>query len=94
MEIDKTSKGPSVELSAAQEQEIKGIMADSECPKGFECYASKFEGVCPIGRRYGTDLIECKSPNGQHCPMSFVFGHNLRFCRCKLRKYAAFQLQR
>ena len=69
-------------------------MADIACPKGFACYAAKFEGICPIGRRYGTDLIECKAANGQSCPLSFVFGHDLRFCRCKLRKYAAFQLNR
>ena len=69
-------------------------MADTSCPKGFACYASKFEDLCPIDRRYGADLIECKAPEGQHCSMSFVYGHTLRFCRCKLREYAAFQLKR
>lgn len=83
-----------MELTAAQERVIKAIMAETSCTKGFKCYEAKFDDLCPVRRRFGTDLIECQAEDGQNCPMSFIFGYETRFCRCKLRKHAAFELDR
>jgi hypothetical protein len=83
-----------VELTESQERVIKAIMAETDCSKGFECYESKFEDLCAVHRRFGTDLIECQAENGQNCPMSFIFGHETRFCRCKVRKHTAIDLNR
>jgi hypothetical protein len=82
-----------VELSESQERVIETIMAETSCPKDFECYRLKFEKLCPVRQLAGTNLIECQSGRGQECPMSTVYGQKKLVCGCKLRNYVAAELE-
>ena len=83
-----------MKLTADQERTIKAIMKKTDCPKDFECLASKFKILCQVNRRGDTNLIECQDADGKNCPMSFVFGEEMRFCSCAVRKYVATELDR
>ena len=82
-----------MELSASQRRVIETIMAETSCPKGFECYGSKFEKLCPVRQLAGTNLVECQSVTGQECPMSVAYGEERLVCGCQLRNYVAVELE-
>ncbi len=83
-----------MELTKEQEREVKGIMAEMDCPKGFRCYESKFEDLAP-GRVFpGHDAVQCRKAEESYCPMSFLFGSTTAFCKCPLRKYVALHFGR
>ena len=82
-----------VELSESQEQVIETIMAETSCPKDFECYRLGFEKLCSARRLTGTNLIECQSQTGRKCLMSTVYGQQKLVCGCQLRNFAAVELE-
>jgi hypothetical protein len=82
-----------VELSESQEQVIETIMAETNCPKDFECYRSKFENLCPARHLPRTNLIECQSGPWHKCLMSVAYGDKMRVCGCRLRNYVAAELE-
>ena len=82
-----------VELSASHIRVIETIMSERSCPKGFECYGSKFEKLCPARHLVGTNLVECQSVTGQECPMSIAYGKEKLVCGCQLRNYVAVELE-
>ena len=64
-------------------EEIKGKM---ECPKGFKCLDSGFEGLCKA-RDFGVDgFLYCLEDKPFLCafalPFSFIY-----LCRCPLRVF-------
>ena len=83
-----------MELTEDQEREIKAIMAEMNCDKGFACHKSQFEDLCAAHRNVDTNLIECKDVEGQACSMSYTFAGDMLICRCQLRKYVACKLGR
>ena len=83
-----------MESTEDQGLDIAAIMAEMSCDKGFECYKSKFEDLCPAHQQFETNLLECQAANGQDCPMSYTFAGDMLICRCPLRKYLACELGR
>jgi hypothetical protein len=67
-------------------------MKEAYCPKGFACYTSKLEDLCPTCHHLGTNLVLCQSAAGNNCPMSILYGLELRLCMWQLRKYVAIEL--
>ena len=35
--------------------------------------------------------VQCQCEHAQDCPMSYIFCNDLRFCKCRLRRYIALQ---
>jgi hypothetical protein len=83
-----------MEITKEQEHEIKKIMAEMDCPRGFRCYESKFEDLAPVRAFPGNDVVECRKAEESYCPMSFRFGLGGAFCKCPLRRYVALNLGR
>jgi hypothetical protein len=90
-----------MELTAGQEADVQGIMAEMDCPKDFPCYESGFEDLAPVKAFSGTDVIACLNQTQSDCPKSFEFGSTtmlhecpLMLCECPLRKYVSLNLAR
>lgn len=83
-----------MELIEDQECEIKAIMAEMKCPKGFRCYESEFEDLAPVEAFPRNDIVECRRADPVSCPMSFTFGIDMAICTCPLRRYVALELGR
>ncbi len=81
-----------MELTVAQEADIQKIMAETDCPRGFRCYESKFEDLAPVEAFPGNNVVECRKAEESYCPMAFRFGVGTAFCTCPLRKYVALNL--
>ena len=83
-----------MELTVAQEADVQKIMAGIDCPVGFPCYKSKLEDISPAKLVRGANVLQCEAGSEQKCPMSYKFSHDIRFCRCPLRRYVALELGR
>ena len=81
-------------LTTQQEDTVREIMAQMACPKDSVCYEEKFEGLCPANVYGGADIVQCLSSGGSDCPMSYAFSGDVRFCKCRLRRYVALELGR
>ena len=82
-----------MELTVGQEADVQKIMAEMDCPKGFPCYESKFDSLCPVKTFSGTKILECRQAKELYCQMSFMVGLDM-VCECPLRRYAALELGR
>jgi hypothetical protein len=76
---------------------IREIIDDLQCPKDFECYKQRFEGICQV-KDVGLDsIVECieTSPNGcgNTCSFHISYGHS-HYCKCPLRVYIAKRLNK
>jgi len=66
--------------------EIKEIIGQIKCTKGFECYKSGFKILCNA-RDIGIDsLLECLEREPYACKFSFPFALTY-LCQCPLRVY-------
>ncbi|MHC4145475.1 MAG: hypothetical protein ACYSUD_11930 [Planctomycetota bacterium] len=83
-----------MELTEDQEREIKAIMADMECPKGFRCYESGFEDLAPVEAFPRDNIVECRKSEEWYCPMALASSASKIFCKCPLRRYVALELGR
>jgi hypothetical protein len=83
-----------MELTAEQELDIKQIMAEMDCPKGFRCYESKFEDLSPVETFPGDNIVECRKSEEWYCPMALASSVSKIFCKCPLRRYVALELGR
>ncbi|MHC4116616.1 MAG: hypothetical protein ACYSWO_03820 [Planctomycetota bacterium] len=81
-----------MQLTNDQKAEIEKIMAEMDCPKGFTCYASKFEKLAPVRVFRGADVIQCQHPEMADCKYARLFGSGMVLCECPLRQYAALEL--
>ncbi len=80
-------------MDEKHEQQIKQIMSEMDCDRGFACYESGFENLCSVKLIAGGAVLECL---GEGCPrqylaqcpfrMSFGFSY---VCNCPLRAYVA-----
>ena len=74
-------------------KELKEIIGEMECPKGFRWYQSGLEVLCKA-RDIGLDeYLECMEVYPKKCPFSFAFGHS-HLCQCPLRLYIAKKLKK
>jgi hypothetical protein len=66
------------------EKELKEIIGELECSKGFKCYKSGFENLCKA-RDIGLEtFIECLEEDPHDCPFSMRL-HGVDYCKCPLR---------
>ena len=83
-----------MELTPEQEEIVRKIMAEMDCPNGFACHEGMFENICRAHVYAGADLIRCLSSDGPDCSMSYAFSNDVLFCKCRLRGYVALELGR
>ena len=83
-----------MELAQEQEQAIENIIDKLDCPNNFHCYKSRFENLPEAAIWHGANLVECKQEGRLLCPNGAVLYDDVVFCKCPLRRYAAFQLQK
>ena len=74
-------------------KELKQIIGEMECPKGFRCYQSGLEVLCKAKDIGLDEYLECMEVNPQECPFSVAFGYS-HFCQCPLRVYIAKKLKK
>ncbi len=82
-----------MELTAEQEADVQKIMGETDCPRSFRCYKSKFEKLIPV-KVISNSAIECNKAKESFCPKAISFGTSMMLCRCPLRKYVALELGR
>lgn len=72
---------------------IKEIIGDMQCPKDFICYKSGFEKLCKaddVGRK---NLLICLEEDPLDCKFSLPIGSTY-YCQCPLRNYIARKLKK
>jgi hypothetical protein len=75
------------------EKELKKIIGDLECPKGFKCCTEGLEKLCKA-KKLGPDLLlECLEESPSACQFSLHFGDRY-YCECPLRIYIAEKLKK
>jgi hypothetical protein len=84
-----------MEISDAQEKEIRRIAATFECPEGYVCRESGFERLCAAEDAKVSNLVYCLEGKGGPPPCRFAMPFGYRyFCQCPLRVYVAINLKR
>jgi hypothetical protein len=74
-------------------KELKEIIGEMECPKGFQCYQSGLKVLCKAKDIGLETYLECMEVYPQKCPFSVAFGYS-HFCKCPLRVYIAKKLKK
>lgn len=75
------------------EKEIKQIIGELNCPKGFICYKSGFNKLCKATDIGLESFLECWDENRQECVFSLSFA-NIHYCDCPLRVYIIKKLKK
>ncbi|MBN2137400.1 MAG: hypothetical protein JW720_06315 [Sedimentisphaerales bacterium] len=74
-------------------EQIRRIISNMKCSKGFECYKSGFKRLCKIRNVNDGKVIECSPENTFPCEFRFEF-MSKRFCKCQLRHFIARTLKK
>ena len=73
--------------------EIRKIIGQNKCAKGFACYESGFKILCKA-KDIGIDsFLECLERRPNACEFSFPFAL-MYLCQCPLRVYIANKMNR
>jgi len=87
------TQGITMEITEEAAKQIEQIIEELECPRGFECYTSKFEKLAAVDIAWFTELVSCRSREANYCPLTFNFGFG-PCCTCPLRHYVARYLRK
>ena len=82
-----------MDISQEHKEKIEKIIAESKCPKDFECYKSGFEKLCEARDTGMEGYIDCLEKTLQKCVFALPFGYGY-FCCCPLRIYIAKELKK
>jgi len=81
-----------MEISERDFEHLRRLRHEVECPYGFICLEQGFQKAGKV-RDMGMDsYVQCLQEQADDCPMRFCFGYSY-FCKCKIRVYAAKNLQ-
>jgi hypothetical protein len=91
-------KGDTVEITQEHKEKMEDIIVGMRtdgryCSKGFHCYNSSLEDLCPVKGIGVFGTIECASKDAQCCEFSSTAVGN-RYCQCPLRRYIAANFHR
>ena len=73
-------------------KEIKQIMGEMTCTKGFKCAASGFQKVCKANDHGVDDVLLCLEEDHVSCNFVVLYGEN-HYCQCPLRVHLAKKLK-
>ena len=74
----------SYDVDHKKEKELKEILGDLHCPKGFRCYREGLENLCRARKMGIGYYLECLEDKPEFCKFSFSVG-DVHFCECPLR---------
>jgi hypothetical protein len=80
-------------LGSTDQQNIEELISSTSCSKGFECYTSGFERLCPVMCFAGGQKLECMDRCESTCEFQAAFGWG-HICQCPVRQYVARKLRR
>jgi len=77
-----------MKLTQEDAAQIETIMSSMDCQKGFRCYQSGFDNICPASQRGLEMYADCRDASNAPCEFRIPFGHGA-FCKCPLRVFIA-----
>jgi hypothetical protein len=69
-------------------REVVEIIGELKCPKGFQCYKSKYDKLCNAEFNGKPDILSCLEEAPDECIFSLSY-RDAYYCQCPLRNYIA-----
>jgi len=76
------------------EKELREIIGDLECPKGFSCCTDGLENLCKAEDVGMESYLACLEERPFECKFSVSFFGDRYYCECPLRVYIAKKLKK